>query len=110
MAKPAVVGCSRSNAGLEASLEAVLEKRRAAGLLRGISIRAAGQVDFCSNDYLGFATDHQLACEVDAAYAEFVLVANVDSGQLEAACFQETPSTTRRQRGCWPISTTPTLH
>jgi len=73
MAKPAVVGCSRSNAGLEASLEAVLEKRRAAGLLRGISIRAAGQVDFCSNDYLGFATDHQLACEVDAAYAEFRL-------------------------------------
>lgn len=71
MADPVVVGCSRSGAGLEASLEAVLEKRRSAGLLRGLSIRAAGQVDFCSNDYLGFASDHQLACEVDAALVEF---------------------------------------
>lgn len=71
MADPTVIGCSRSSAGLEASLEAALEKRRAAGLLRGISIRAAGQTDFCSNDYLGFATDPQLAREVDAALAEF---------------------------------------
>jgi len=71
MADPTVVACSRSRPGLKASLEAALEKRREAGLLRGISIQAAGQVDFCSNDYLGFAMDHELAFEVDAALAEF---------------------------------------
>jgi len=71
MANAAVGGCCRFGTGLEASLETVLEKRRAAGLLRGLSTRAAGQVDFCSNDYLGFATDHQLAREVDEALAEF---------------------------------------
>nr|WLJ60569.1 8-amino-7-oxononanoate synthase [Alexandrium pacificum] len=57
--------------GLENSLRAVVEGRRARGLLRGLTVRARGQVDFCSNDYLGFAGCPQLARDIDAALAAY---------------------------------------
>mmetsp|Transcript_9018 Transcript_9018/g.25142 ORF Transcript_9018/g.25142 Transcript_9018/m.25142 type:complete len:429 (-) Transcript_9018:77-1363(-) len=57
--------------GLEATLRAAVDGRRARGLLRGLSIRAPGQVDFSSNDYLGFAASPQLASDIDAELAEY---------------------------------------
>ena len=50
---------------LETSLRAVVQKRRDKGLLRQLSKRSGGQVDFCSNDYLGFAMSTELAREVE---------------------------------------------
>ena len=50
---------------LEASLRAVVQKRRDKGLLRQLTKRSDGQVDFCSNDYLGFAMSTELARDIE---------------------------------------------
>eukprot|EP00913_Durusdinium_trenchii_P026142 g24524.t1 len=52
------------------SLEAVVEQRRQRGLLRSLSTRQEQQVDFCSNDYLGFARSEELWQLVDAEIQE----------------------------------------
>lgn len=56
---------------LTATLEAVVERRRGEGLLRKLTVRQPGQVDFCSNDYLGLAASKDLAAEVDKEFAEY---------------------------------------
>ncbi|CAK9111552.1 8-amino-7-oxononanoate synthase (AONS) (7-keto-8-amino-pelargonic acid synthase) (7-KAP synthase) (KAPA synthase) (8-amino-7-ketopelargonate synthase) [Durusdinium trenchii] len=56
--------------GLQQSLEAVVEQRRQRGLLRSLSTRQEQQVDFCSNDYLGFARSEELWQLVDAEIQE----------------------------------------
>eukprot|EP00439_Symbiodinium_sp_Y106_P062229 s3851_g9.t1 len=67
--KPSSASSSNLQAGtsgsLESSLRAVVQKRRDKGLLRQLSKRSGGQVDFCSNDYLGFAMSTELAREVE---------------------------------------------
>lgn len=56
---------------MEAALQAAVERRRASGLLRSLSLRPPGRVDFCSNDYLGFAAERALALDIDAGLAAY---------------------------------------
>jgi len=57
--------------GLESALGEVVERRRAVGLLRTLSTRPPGHVDFCSNDYIGLAASKQLACNIDLEMAAY---------------------------------------
>jgi 8-amino-7-oxononanoate synthase len=43
-----------------------LNKRRAAGSLRSLRLTTAGSIDFCSNDYLGFARSKELSALIGA--------------------------------------------
>lgn len=56
-----------------------LTQRRQAGLLRTLDAKQ-GKYDFCSNDYLGFARDPELAAGIKAAYAAQDLPANGATG------------------------------
>ena len=75
--KPRLKPSSTSGAGLEGglsgnleeSLGAVVQKRRDKGLLRQLSKRSGGQVDFCSNDYLGFAMSSEMARDIEQELA-----------------------------------------
>lgn len=62
---------AHGSCSLQDALQSVVDKRRSRGLLRSLTVRAPGQADFCSNDYLGFAASKQLACDIDAALAEY---------------------------------------
>eukprot|EP00434_Breviolum_minutum_P008756 symbB.v1.2.007717.t1/scaffold479.1/size198797/9 len=63
--------------GLELALQQVVEKRRERGLLRHLTISSG--IDFCSNDYLGFARSKDLARHIEAEVAR---VKNVSSSQV----------------------------
>ena len=63
--------------GLELALQLVVEKRREIGLLRHLTISSG--IDFCSNDYLGFARSKDLARHIEAEVAR---VKNVSSSQV----------------------------
>mmetsp|Transcript_36961 Transcript_36961/g.81148 ORF Transcript_36961/g.81148 Transcript_36961/m.81148 type:complete len:401 (+) Transcript_36961:24-1226(+) len=60
-----MVAAPPRGAGLEASLQAALERRRSNGLLRSLSL-STGLSDFSSNDYLGLARSPELIREIDA--------------------------------------------
>ncbi|CAJ1445151.1 unnamed protein product [Effrenium voratum] len=52
---------------LQGTLASIIAKRRDRGLLRKLTLR--GGVDFCSNDYLGFARSKELARDIDLELA-----------------------------------------
>ena len=53
------------DAKLVESLEKVVESRRERGLLRSLYLPSEGSIDFCSNDYLGFARSEELQESVE---------------------------------------------
>jgi len=56
---------------LECTLQSIIDKRKAAGLFRSLTVRQPGQVDFCSNDYIGLANSAKLAQDIDEEMATY---------------------------------------
>eukprot|EP00438_Fugacium_kawagutii_P036648 Skav209274 [mRNA] locus=scaffold1552:289460:291586:+ [translate_table: standard] len=53
--------------GLELALQKIVERRRDRGLLRKLTVNQG--IDFCSNDYLGFARSKDLTAQIEAEVA-----------------------------------------
>ena len=56
-----------STSSLEVALQELVERRRDRGLLRKLTVNQG--IDFCSNDYLGFARSKDLAMQIEAEVA-----------------------------------------
>lgn len=63
-------------ASIDQTLQAILQQRAANGSLRHLRIVPSEYVDFSSNDYLGFARQQQLQCQI----AELVSLYNKQTG------------------------------
>ena len=66
-----VSSSGRMGGSLEDAMKKCLASRREKDLLRSVSMRGEGQVDFCSNDYLGLASCVELHDEIDREVGEF---------------------------------------
>jgi len=70
-----------TDASIESLLREKLETRKAAGLLRQLRI-AEGKIDFCSNDYLGFARSEELRQRIRTEETNVDLVGSTGSRLL----------------------------